>query len=137
MAYALTIMPSMIECGSPSSRTRSLNVPGSISSALHTRYFGCGACSPIGTKLHFKPVGKPAPPRPCSEDCLTVSVTSSGSLDRQIAVELIVDHHRWRRVAGTQADGGQEGERTVGGRLPQADAQSLADAVTPRGVTPQ
>ena len=51
------IMPSISWCGSPSISKRSLNVPGSISSALATRYLGRGASSPIGTKLHFMPVG--------------------------------------------------------------------------------
>ena len=50
--------------GSPSMSNRSLNVPGSISSALTTKNLGRRALSPIGTALHFLPAGKPAPPRP-------------------------------------------------------------------------
>ena len=54
--------------------SRSLNVPGSPSSVLHTTYFSPG--NERGIKLHFKPVGKPAPPRPRKSDALTESITS-------------------------------------------------------------
>ncbi len=53
---AATIAPSMSWCGSRSINSRSLNVPGSISSALTTRYVGLGASLPSGTNDHFKPV---------------------------------------------------------------------------------
>src|SRR5438270_13411189 len=43
--------------------SRSLQVPGSDSSALTTRYDG-RAGSAFGMNDHFSPVGKPAPPRP-------------------------------------------------------------------------
>ena len=154
---AAMIMPSMSWCGSPSSSRRSLNVPGSISSALTTRYFGRGASSPIGTKLHFSAGGeaRPAAARAGSSS-LTSSLhlcgrhaverlaqarvaaraartrrRSSGSpsgrmllvsgrsigcahygssarmlvdlLRRQVAVQVVVDHHRRRAVAGAQA----------------------------------
>src|ERR671918_512428 len=55
------IEPSTSWWGSCSSSSRSWNVPGSLSSPLTTRYFCMG---PWGTKLHFRPVAKPAPPRP-------------------------------------------------------------------------
>src|ERR1700736_3375221 len=41
---------------------RSLQVPGSLSSALQRMYFGLA--DSFGTKLHFIPVGNPAPARP-------------------------------------------------------------------------
>src|ERR1039457_909982 len=39
--------------------SRSLQVPGSLSSAFTTMYFGLGDVR--GTKLHFMPAGNPAP----------------------------------------------------------------------------
>ena len=42
--------------------TRSLNVPGSLSSALATRKWGNDRCA--ATACHLRPVGNAAPPRP-------------------------------------------------------------------------
>src|ERR1700734_1184672 len=53
----------------------SLNVPGSASSQLHTRYRG----RPLfGKNDHLRPVGNPAPPRPRSPLLLVISATSAG-----------------------------------------------------------
>ena len=49
-------MPSSNWCGSNSINRRSLQVPGSLSSAFTMMYFGLGEVR--GTKLHFKPGGK-------------------------------------------------------------------------------
>ena len=54
---------------------RSLNVPGSDSSALQIRY--TGRFSSGLTKLHFKPQENPAPPRPRSPEFLTLLTMSS------------------------------------------------------------
>ncbi len=55
-------MPSSRRCGSPSITARSMNAPGSPSSALQIRYLrSAGVC---WAKRHLRPVGKPPPPRP-------------------------------------------------------------------------
>jgi hypothetical protein len=75
-AYEVMAMPSMSWCGSRSMSSRSLNVPGSPSSALHTTYTGFPVS--LGMNDHFSPVGNPAPPRPRSPDALISSMTSAG-----------------------------------------------------------
>ena len=66
----------MSRCGLRSISTWSLNVPGSLSSALQQMYFGFGVS--FSTNCHFMPVGNPAPPRPRSPDALTCSMMSFG-----------------------------------------------------------
>src|SRR5690348_1566161 len=56
-------------------RYRSLNVPGSPSAPLQTRYFvGQGSCA---TLAHFTPVEKPPPPRPRRPDFLMSAMIRS------------------------------------------------------------
>ena len=55
---------------------RSMNAPGSPSSALHTTYFWSALY--LLANSHFVPVGKPAPPRPRRPDSFTSAITSSG-----------------------------------------------------------
>ena len=68
--------PSISKCGLTSKIRRSLKVPGSLSSPFTHRYFGRSVF--FGMKVHFRPVGKHAPPRPRRFDFFTSSVTSSG-----------------------------------------------------------
>src|SRR5216684_4193632 len=58
--------------------SRSLKVPGSPSSELHTMYFW--PVKPFGMKDHLSPVGNPAPPRPRSADFFTSATTASGAI---------------------------------------------------------
>ena len=48
-------MPSSTRCGSLSRTLRSMNAPGSPSSALQITYFG--APGALATVFHFRPVG--------------------------------------------------------------------------------
>src|ERR1700752_1469035 len=69
-------MPSMVRCGSSINRMRSLNVPGSDSSALHITYLG--KPSAFAAPSHLIPVGNAAPPRPTRPEALISATTSSG-----------------------------------------------------------
>ena len=60
-ASAPMMQPSISWCGFFCISSRSLNVPGSDSSALQQRYL---SIAPLGMKLAFLPIEKPAPPRP-------------------------------------------------------------------------
>ena len=74
IACAVIRQPSISRCGTRSMISRSLNVPGSDSSALTTRYVGLRVLA--GMKLALRPVGKNAPPRPRRFEA------SSSSIDR-------------------------------------------------------
>src|ERR1700684_4076871 len=66
-AYEAITIPSISECGVFCISSRSLNVPGSDSSALHTRYL---SIEPFGRDETFVPLAKaaPAPPRVPHQD---------------------------------------------------------------------
>ena len=64
---AITI-PSISMCGDFCISSRSLNVPGSDSSALHTRYL---SIEPLGRNEILVPIAKPAPPRPLIPEALS------------------------------------------------------------------
>ena len=66
----------MIACGSPSSRERSMNAPGSPSSALQTMHLS--SPSARAPASHFTPHGKPPPPRPRSPEAFISSITWAG-----------------------------------------------------------
>ena len=76
IAYAPMIMPSSTACGLPSMMLRSMNAPGSPSSALQMTYF----VSPWASRQarHLRPVGNPAPPRPRSPAARSASMIASG-----------------------------------------------------------
>ena len=78
VAQAAIRMPSSIWCEPRSIRMRSLNDPGSDSSALQTRYFGCAP--PVGMNDHLRPVEKPAPPRPWRPESFTSWIRSAGAI---------------------------------------------------------
>ena len=69
------MIPSINVCGVFCISSRSLNVPGSDSSALHTRYL---SIEPFGRNEIFVPIAKPAPPRPRIADASSCSSTASG-----------------------------------------------------------
>ena len=68
-------IPSSSMCGFFCISSRSLKVPGSDSSALHTRYL---SIEPFGRNDTFLPIAKPAPPRPRSPEASRFASTSSG-----------------------------------------------------------
>ncbi len=80
---AVIRQPSIRRCGTRNMSSRSLNVPGSDSSALTTRYVGRPV--PLARKDAFLPIGKPAPPRPRMFDARISSITSPGSMPRAFA----------------------------------------------------
>ncbi len=71
-------MPSRTLWGSPSRIARSIKAPGSPSSALQMIYFSSPLASLVSS--HFRPVGKPAPPRPRRPDVLITEITFSGGI---------------------------------------------------------
>src|SRR5215211_142807 len=82
IAWAAIRQPSISRCGTRRMISRSLNAPGSDSSALTTTYAGPERLSDGGTSVSFRPMGKPAPPRPRNEASVISSITSAGSIPR-------------------------------------------------------
>src|SRR6266540_1359599 len=80
IACAVIRQPSISRCGTRAIVSRSLNAPGSDSSAFTTRYFGFGLLRSISDAL--RPIGKPAPPRPRRFESLSTVITSSGVIPR-------------------------------------------------------
>ncbi len=77
MANPAMTIPSRTECGSLSSTERSMNAPGSPSSALQMMYFDVPGAMRV--KRHFIPVRNPAPPRPRSPESIITLIKPSGS----------------------------------------------------------
>src|SRR3954447_11340620 len=75
IACAVIRQPSISRCGTRAITSRSLNAPGSDSSAFTTRYFGLGLSRAISEAL--RPIGKPASPRPRSVAACSSSISSS------------------------------------------------------------
>ena len=78
MIRAARPIPSSTRCGASSRICRSLNVPGSLSSALQTTYLGAPTAS--RTICHLAPVGKPAPPMPRSPAVFSAAITASAAV---------------------------------------------------------
>src|ERR1035438_10875211 len=85
-ANAPIMTPSITACGSCSKISRSLQVPGSLSSPLHRTYLGFADC--LGTNDHFIPVENPAPPPPRRPALLTPLIIASASTDRGVSTAL-------------------------------------------------
>src|SRR5262249_1506192 len=119
------MMPSRVSHGVRRIRSRSLKVPGSLSSALQTTYFTSPGAP--RTNVHLRKVGKPAPPmprRPATSSALRMASPSRFSTKRRpgaVGARLaLVDGDL---PVGGRAGGGLVGQRLVGGRGPDAVAQ--------------
>src|SRR6266545_6292950 len=80
IACAVIRQPSISRWGVRAMISRSLNAPGSDSSALTTTYFGFGLFWSISEAL--RPIGKPAPPRPRKVASLISWTTAAGVIAR-------------------------------------------------------
>src|SRR5580765_6211810 len=85
IACAAIRQPSSIRCGTRDITSRSLNAPGSDSSALTTRYFGLGLLRSTSDAL--RPIGKPAPPRPRRFEACSSAISSSDVIPAAFAAD--------------------------------------------------
>src|SRR5581483_1133758 len=83
IACAAIRQPSISRCGTVFITCRSLNAPGSDSSALTTTYFGFGESRAISDA--FRPIGKPAPPRPRRFALPISSISASEVIARAVS----------------------------------------------------
>ena len=87
IAKPATSAPSISLCGSWRMISRSLQLPGSDSSALMTRKLGRSGLGSLGMKPHLVPVGKPAPPRPRRPEAfITSMILSCPSVEQRLGV---------------------------------------------------
>src|SRR5690349_2731719 len=94
-------MPSSTRCGWVARISRSLNVPGSDSSALQITYVG--VFSWAATRSHLRPVGKPAPPMPRRPLSFRAAMMQAGFQDRPERGRSLVYDARGSHVAAAQA----------------------------------
>src|ERR1700753_348223 len=95
-AIAAIMTPSITEWGSCSKIRRSLQVPGSLSSPLVSTYLGLADC--LGTNDHFKPVGKPAPPRPRRFEAFISLMMPSGPSSIHLRMEVYPSSSRYLSI---------------------------------------
>ena len=67
-----------------------MNAPGSPSSPLQMKYFCPSGDDASAANFHFRPVGKPAPPRPRRPEARISSRTCSRVISRQHLVQCLV-----------------------------------------------
>ena len=85
-AQVVITIPSISMWGLFCISSRSLKVPGSDSSALHTRYL---SMSPWGRNEAFRPIGKPAPPRPRMSESMMFGERLLGGHRQRLAQGLV------------------------------------------------
>src|ERR687895_259216 len=90
--------PSMNLCGTRRMISRSLNEPGSDSSAFATTYAGLVRLSGGATRLILRPIGKPAPPRRIVSSVATELLHDRRNLIRADRLAVAMVDHDYRRV---------------------------------------